>query len=59
VGAGATLVWSCQCAGCSKARKAERELILKEIEEAPIAFDFFGPYIAREKLMGFLKGETK
>jgi hypothetical protein len=52
-------VWSCQCAGCSKARKAERELILKEIEEAPIAFDFFGPYIAREKLMGFLKGETK
>lgn len=30
---------------------------LKEkIENAPIAFDFFGPYIARDKLLQFLEG---
>lgn len=33
----------------------EREAILTAIEEAPPAFDFFGPYIPRDTLMGFLK----
>lgn len=50
--------WGCKCAGCTKARKAERARILEEIENAPIAMDFFGPYIARDKLLSFLKGEN-
>jgi hypothetical protein len=35
----------------------ERERILKAIEDAPPALDFFGPYIAKEKLIALIKGE--
>ena len=39
-------------------RKQERERILKEIENAPPSMDFFGPYIAKDKLIEFIKGEN-
>lgn len=52
----------CWCAGCTKSAKQgaerERERIKSEIENAPIAFDFFGPYIARDKLLEILSGEN-
>lgn len=38
--------------------QAERERINAAIENAPIAFDFFGPYIARDKLLEILSGEN-
>lgn len=38
-------------------REAERERILKAIEDAPPAMDFFGPYISKEKLYEVIKGE--
>jgi hypothetical protein len=38
--------------------QAERERILKAIEEAPPAMDFFGPYISKEKLYAVIKGEN-
>lgn len=39
-------------------REAERERILKAIEEAPPAMDFFGPYISKEKLYEVIRGEN-
>jgi len=36
----------------------ERERILKAIEDAPPAMDFFGPYIAKDKLIALIKGEN-
>ena len=41
-----------------KIRKEERERIIKAIEDAPPAMDFFGPYIAKDKLIEFIKGEN-
>jgi hypothetical protein len=41
-----------------KVRKEERERILKAIEDAQPALDFFGPYIAKDKLIAFIKGEN-
>ena len=38
--------------------KQERERILKAIEDAPPAMDFFGPYISKEKLYEVIKGEN-
>lgn len=40
-------------------REAERERILKAIEEAPPAMDFFGPYISKEKLYEVIQGENE
>ena len=39
-------------------RKDERERILKAIQDAPPALDFFGPYIAKDKLIALIKGEN-
>jgi hypothetical protein len=39
--------------------KAERERIIAAIENAPVSLDFFGPYIARDKILAFIKGETE
>jgi len=39
-------------------RKEERERIIKAIEDAPPALDFFGPYIAKDKLIALIKGEN-
>lgn len=53
----------CRCAGCTKAKKAgaaeERARILKAIEDAPPAMDFFGPYISKEKLHAVISGELE
>lgn len=38
---------------------AERERILKAIEDAPPAMDFFGPYISKEKLSEVISGENE
>ena len=40
-------------------RKEERERIIKAIEDAPPAMDFFGPYISKDKLIALIKGENK
>jgi hypothetical protein len=36
----------------------ERQRILKAIEDAPPAMDFFGPYIAKDKLIALIKEEN-
>ena len=38
--------------------KQERARILKAIADAPPSMDFFGPYIAKEKLDEVIRGET-
>jgi hypothetical protein len=43
---------------CALAALDERDRIREAILSAPIAFDFFGPYIARDKLMEILEGES-
>jgi hypothetical protein len=35
----------------------ERERILTAIETAPPSMDFFGPYIAKDKLVALIKGD--
>jgi len=40
-------------------RSQEGKRILKAIEDAPPAMDFFGPYIAKDKLIEFIKGENQ
>lgn len=37
----------------------ERARIIKAIEDAPPSMDFFGPYIAKDKLIELIKGENK
>jgi hypothetical protein len=55
--------FKCPCAGCTKSYRSgvanERERILKAIEEAPPAMDFFGPYISKEKLYEVITGKTE
>lgn len=45
--------------GLSTGERIERVRILKAIEEAPPAMDFFGPYISKEKLYAVIKGENE
>lgn len=45
--------------GLSTGERVERARILKAIEEAPPAMDFFGPYISKEKLYAVIKGENE
>lgn len=39
--------------------RMERNRIIKEIEDAPPAMDFFGPYIAKEKLYALIQGDNE
>ena len=43
--------------GVLEGRDYERGRIIAEINDAPIAFDFFAPYISRTKLLEILEGE--
>jgi hypothetical protein len=44
--------------GLSTGEWMERERIIKAIEDAPPAMDFFGPYISKEKLYAVINGEV-
>jgi hypothetical protein len=37
--------------------REERKRILQAIQDAPVAMDFFGPYIAKDKLIALINGE--
>lgn len=48
------------CIACvAYGAEEEREAILTAINNAPPAFDFFGPYIPKDKLVRFLTGEKE
>lgn len=44
--------------GENSGRRKERERIIKALEEAPPAFDFYGPYLDRKKVLDIIKGEN-